>query len=95
MDTVSFSRLAPASTWTGEGWERSSSLLHRIHTWLLHRRAMAELRGADPRACRDMGITLTASTDLVRTFGVDPTPLWGIGEVPMPQSENSRLSQHR
>jgi hypothetical protein len=26
---------------------------------------------------------------------VDPTPLWGIGEVPMPSLENYRLSHRR
>jgi hypothetical protein len=95
MATISFSRIALVSTWTEKGREVSPSLVQRLRAWMLHLRILAELREADARTCHDIGMTSAASADLVRTFGVDPTPLWGIGEVPMPRSENNRLSHHR
>jgi uncharacterized protein YjiS (DUF1127 family) len=95
MATISFSRIALAGTWTDKGREVSPSLVQRLRAWMLHRRTLAELREANARTCQDIGMTSAASADLVRTFGVDPTPLWGIGEVPMPSLENYRLSHRR
>ena len=95
MAIISFNRIALVGTWTDKGREVSPSLVQRLRAWMLHRRTRAELRDADARTCQDIGMTSAASADLVRTFGVDPTPLWGIGEVPMPSLENYRLSHRR
>ena len=94
MATISIGRFTLTSAWTERERKVGPSLVQRLRAWMLHRRTRAELRDADARTCQDIGITSAASADLVRTFGVDPTPLWGIGKVPIPRPENNRLS-HR
>lgn len=95
MATISFGRFAPASTLTNKERESGPGFLRRLRVWMLHRRTCAELQDADAHTLQDVGLTPVASTDLVRTFGVEPTSLWGIGEVPMPLSEKNGPSHRR
>jgi uncharacterized protein YjiS (DUF1127 family) len=95
MATISFGRFSLITAWTEKERKVGPSLAHRLRTWMSHRRTLTELREADARTCEDVGITPATRTDLVRQFGVDPTPLWGIGEVPMPRPEDNRPSHRR
>jgi uncharacterized protein YjiS (DUF1127 family) len=95
MATTSLGRFTLTSARTGSERKIGPSLVQRLRAWMLHHRTLTELREADARTCQDIGITPATSSDLVRTFGVDPTPLWGIGEVPMPRPEDNRPSHRR
>lgn len=95
MATISFGRFTPTSARTEWELKADLSLVQRLRAWMLHRRTLAELREVDARTCQDIGITRVTSTDLVRAFGVEPTSLWGIGEVPMPRSEDNRPLHRR
>ena len=65
-------------------------LLRRLAIWMRHRRTLAELATADARTCRDLGLTPPAIDGLVQAFGIDPTPVWGIGGVVEPVAAASR-----
>jgi uncharacterized protein YjiS (DUF1127 family) len=95
MAIISSGRFILTSAWVERERKVGPSLVQRLRTWMLHRRTLTELHEADARTCQDVGITPVASTDLAREFGVDPTPLWGIGEVPMPRPEDNRPLHRR
>ncbi|TDH58154.1 DUF1127 domain-containing protein [Dankookia rubra] len=95
MTTISFGRFTPTSARAERDRKVSPGLVQRLRAWMLHRRTCAELRDADARTLQDVGFTPVASTDLVRTFGMDPTSLWSIGEVPMPLPEKNGPSHRR
>lgn len=90
MATISLGRFTLVIDRSEARQRLGPSLVQRLRAWMLHRRSMADLRGADARTCRDLGIDPSADTGLARRFGVDPAPLWGIGEVPMPRPEAPR-----
>lgn len=66
----------------------------RLRFWMRHRRSRADLAEADARTCRDLGLPTPAREDLLRAFRMDPAPLWGIGEVPVPRPEEDGTPRH-
>src|SRR4051794_12780296 len=63
--------------------------LRRLWAWMRYRRSMADLAGADARPCRDLGVPPLAQDELLRTFRVDPVPLWNIGQTPTPHADDT------
>ncbi len=64
---------------------RAAPWRRRLGSWLRHRRALRDLRAADPRILRDVGLTPPAPDPRRALFVADPAPLWGIGEAPRPR----------
>ena len=80
--TIAVTRsLADAASAAGPGTHQ------RLRAWLRHRRSMGDLAEADARTCRDLGLPPPNRKELLRAFQMDPAPLWGIGEVPLPRAE--------